>query len=157
MQNIINTRNWFNKRHYDYLRHTKFHKRYNIFQSMSLHNHFFHKSAHYWETIEMNRTINNLQMAAQLMILCRVTRLGNSSPIRQLFCRLIEAISPQNVNILGSNLLHFHRNKMFKSKFYILNYLAWLLFWLLFKILGEFFPNHLVTLILCHLIKSNSN
>ncbi len=63
------------------------------------------------------------------------------------FCRLIEAISPPNVNILGSNLLHFHQNKVFKSKLYILNYLAWLQFQLLFKILGEFFPNHLVTLL----------
>jgi hypothetical protein len=45
----------------------------------------------------------------------------------------------------ATNLLHFHRNKVFKSKFCILTFdLATDL--ATFKILGEFFLNHLVTL-----------
>jgi hypothetical protein len=46
----------------------------------------------------------------------------------------------------ASNLLHFRLNKLFKKVFCIWHYLAWRLFWLLFKKLGDVFPNHLVTL-----------
>jgi len=47
---------------------------------------------------------------------------------------------------LATNLLHFHRNKLFKKWFLIWHYFVWQLIWLLFKKMGDFFPNHLVTL-----------
>ncbi len=45
----------------------------------------------------------------------------------------------------ATNLLHFHLNKPSKKWFLILHYFVGQLFWLLFKKLGYFFPNHLVT------------
>ncbi len=39
----------------------------------------------------------------------------------------------------ASYLLHFHPNKLFKNVFVFWHYLAWHLFWLLFKKLGNFF------------------
>jgi hypothetical protein len=47
----------------------------------------------------------------------------------------------------ATNLLHFHLNKPFKKWFLIWHYFVWQLFWLIFKKLGQFFKNHLVTLI----------
>jgi hypothetical protein len=43
-------------------------------------------------------------------------------------------------------LVHFHQNKLFKTCFALWYYFALNLFWLIFKTLGEFFPNHLVNL-----------
>jgi hypothetical protein len=46
----------------------------------------------------------------------------------------------------ATNVLHFHLNKLFKKWFLIWRYFVWQLIWLLFKKLGDFFPNHVVTL-----------
>jgi len=45
-----------------------------------------------------------------------------------------------------TSLLHFDQNKLFKNVVCILALFG--LFWLLFKKLGNFLPNHLVTLFL---------
>jgi hypothetical protein len=45
---------------------------------------------------------------------------------------------------LVTSLLLFHQYKLFKNMVCILTLFG--LFWLLFKKLGDFFPNHLVTL-----------
>ncbi len=48
---------------------------------------------------------------------------------------------------LATSLLHFQPIRMFKNMVVFWDYLAWQLFWLLFKIYWAiFFPNHLVTL-----------
>ncbi len=76
----------------------------------------------------------------------RVTRLGDFSPIRLLFVGSLKE-QPKNGNTWDTNLLHFHLKKLFKKGFVIRHYFVWQLFWLLFKTLGDFFPNHLVTLV----------
>jgi hypothetical protein len=43
----------------------------------------------------------------------------------------------------ATNFLHFHLHKLFKKWFLIWDYFVWQKFWLLFKKLGDFFPNHL--------------
>jgi len=50
------------------------------------------------------------------------------------------------VTPLVTCLLNFHQYKLFKSMVCILAFFG--LFWLLFKKLGYFFPNHLVTLVI---------
>jgi hypothetical protein len=74
-----------------------------------------------------------------------VTRLGNFSPIRLLFVGSLKN-SPKMAIPWATNLLHFHLNKLFKKGFLIWHYFVWQLIWLLFKKLGDFFPNLLVTL-----------
>ncbi len=57
---------------------------------------------------------------------------------------------------LATNLLHFHLNKkLFINIFVLWHYLAWPLFWILFKKMGNFFPNHLVTLTAAQLTRSS--
>jgi hypothetical protein len=45
-----------------------------------------------------------------------------------------------------TSLLHFHQYKLFKSMVCILALFGF--FWLLFKTLGYFYPNHLITLVI---------
>jgi hypothetical protein len=52
------------------------------------------------------------------------------------------------VTPLVTSLLHFHQYTLFKNMVYILALFG--LFWLLFKKLGYFFPNNLVTLLANH-------
>ena len=49
------------------------------------------------------------------------------------------------VTPLVTSLLHFHQYKLFKNMVCVLVLFG--LFWVLFKKLGDFFPNHLVTLV----------
>ncbi len=80
------------------------------------------------------------------IVRCRVTRLGDFLPIRQLFVGSLKQKAPKMSISLATNLLHFHWIRYLKASFVIWHDLPWLLFWLLFKILGGFFQNHLVTL-----------
>ncbi len=64
------------------------------------------------------------------------------------FCRLVDEIGKKMSVPWATNLFHFHLNKLFKNVFCIsalFGLVFW--FWLLFKKIGCFFPNHLVTLI----------
>jgi hypothetical protein len=49
---------------------------------------------------------------------------------------------------LATNLLHFHLNKLFKNVFCILAFFVLVAVLATFQKIGQFFPNHLVTLFL---------